>query len=122
MGILLDEQPDVRVTVNLTPSLLLQLQELTGGSVADLFWAHTARPAADLTGDERVFILRHFFSANWDTMIHPHDRYYGLLIQRGTHPPEDDLPPLARRSTTPALPQLHVWHKPAWFRHRALAQ
>ena len=64
MGILLDEHPDVRVTVNLTSSLLLQLQELADGSVADLFWTHTARQASDLTGDERVFILRHCFSAN----------------------------------------------------------
>jgi len=122
MGILLDEHPDVRVTVNLTPALLLQLQELTDGSVADLFWAHTARPAADLTGDERVFILRHFFSANWDTMIRPHDRYYGLLIQRGTHPRDEDLPGLARRSSTQDLLDLQVWHNLAWFGHRALAQ
>src|SRR5213592_3238619 len=41
MGVLLDEHPDVRVTVNLTPSLLLQLQGLADGSVADLFWMHT---------------------------------------------------------------------------------
>jgi alpha-amylase/alpha-mannosidase (GH57 family) len=122
MGMLLDECPDVRVTVNLTPSLLLQLQELADGSVADLFWTHTARPAADLTGDERVFILRYFFSANWDTMIRPHDRYYSLLIQRGTHPRDEDLPDLARRFSTQDLLDLQVWHNLAWFGHRALAQ
>src|SRR2546426_11447632 len=103
MGILLDEPPDVRVTVNLTPSLLLQLQELADGPVTDLFWTHTARQAADLTGDERVFILRYFFSANWDTMIRPHDRHYGLLIQRGTHPTHGELPELARRLPTRGL-------------------
>jgi alpha-amylase/alpha-mannosidase (GH57 family) len=122
MGLLLDEHLDVRVTVNLTPSLLLQLQELADCSVADLFWMHTARPAADLTGDERVFILRHFFSANWDTMIRPHDRYYGLLFQRGTHPRDEDLPDLARRFSTQDLLDLQVWHNLAWFGHRALAQ
>ncbi|TLY21699.1 MAG: glycoside hydrolase, partial [Nitrospirae bacterium] len=122
MGMLLDEHPDVRVTVNLTPSLLLQLQELADGSVTDLFWTHTARPAEDLTSDERVFILRHFFSANWDTMIRPHDRYYGLLFQRGTHPRDEDLPDLARRFSTQDLLDLQVWHNLAWFGHRALAQ
>src|SRR5438132_364198 len=122
MGILLDAHPDVRVTVNLTPSLLLQLQELADGSVTDLFWTHTARQAADLTGDESVFILRYFFSANWDTMIRPHDRYYGLLIQRGTHPRDEDLPELARRFTTQDLLDIQVWHNLAWFGHRALAQ
>ena len=122
MGLLLDEHPDVRVTMNLTPSLLLQLLELADGSVADLFWTHTARPAVDLTGDERVFILRHFFSANWDTMVRPHDRYYGLLFQRGTHPRDEDLPDLARRFSTQDLLDLQVWHNLAWFGHRALAQ
>src|SRR5438094_6844452 len=122
MGMLLDEHPDVRVTVNLTPSLLLQLQELAGGSVTDLFWTHTARPAEDLTGDERVFILRHFFSASWDTMIRPHARYSGLLFQRGTHPRDADLPDLARRFSTQDLLDLQVGHNLAWFGHRALAQ
>src|SRR5207244_3809681 len=120
MGLLLDQHPDVRVTVNLTPSLLLQLLELADGSVADLFWTHTARPAADLTGDERVFILRHFFAANWDTMIRPHDRYYGLLIQRGLTLSEEELARLVLRFSVQELLDLQVWHNLAWFGHAAL--
>ena len=122
MGVLLEEYPEVRATVNLTPSLLLQLQEQEQGMVKDLFWVHAARPAAELTEDERIFILRQFFAANWETMVRPHDRYYGLLIQRGTHPRDDDLPNLARRFSVQDLLDLQVWHNLAWFGHRAVAR
>src|SRR5437879_12242616 len=55
-------------------------------------------------------------------MIRQHDRYYGLLFQRGTHPRDEDLPDLARRFSTQDLLDLQVWHNLAWFGHRALAQ
>ncbi|MEK6602892.1 MAG: glycoside hydrolase family 57 protein [Nitrospirota bacterium] len=122
MGVLLEEHPEARVTVNLTPSLLYQLQELANGTVTDVFWTHASRPAADLSENERLFILRHFFSANWDTMIRPHDRYYSLLIQRGTHPRDEEWPRIASRFSVQDLLDLQVWHNLAWCGHRALAR
>lgn len=122
MGVLLEEYPEARVTVNLTPSLLCQLQESASGAVTDVFWTYASRPAADLSEQERRFILRHFFSANRDTMIRPHDRYYGLLIQRGTHPRDEELDGLARRFSVQDLRDLQVWHNLAWCGHRARAR
>jgi alpha-amylase/alpha-mannosidase (GH57 family) len=122
MGVLLEEHPEARVTVNLTPSLLHQLQELANGAVTDVFWTHASRPAADLSESERLFILRQFFSANWDTMIRPHDRYYGLLIQRGTQPRDEEWPRIASRFSVQDLLDLQVWHNLAWCGHRALAR
>lgn len=120
MAVLLEEYPEMRATVNLTPSLLLQLQEQQHGTVTDLFFRHATRPAADLTHDERAFILRHFFAANWDTMIRPHDRYYGLLIQRGLTLSEEELARLVLRFSVQELLDLQVWHNLAWFGHAAL--
>ncbi len=122
MGVLLEEHPEVRVTVNLTPSLLRQIQEQAQGSVTDVFWAHADRPAADLAEEERMFILRQFFAANWETMVRPHNRYYGLLIQRGMAPRDEDLPGLARRFSVQDVLDLQVWHNLAWFGHRARAR
>lgn len=122
MGVLLEEHPDARVTVNLTPSLLHQLQEQTQGTATDVFWTHASRPAADLSENERFFILRHFFSANLDTMVRPHDRYYGLLIQRGAHPRDEEWPRIASRFSAQDLLDLQVWHNLAWCGHRALAR
>ena len=122
MGILLEEHPEMQVTVNLTPSLVLQLQEQEQRTVTDEFLCHASRPAADLTREERAFILRHFFAANWDTMVRPHDRYYGLLIQRGLAPREEELPSLLRRFSQQDLLDLQVWHNLTWCGHRAVAR
>ena len=53
MAFLMEKFPDTRATFNFTPSLLLQLEEIGSGSVADLFWEHAARPATDLTPPAR---------------------------------------------------------------------
>ena len=44
MASLLERFPTVRATVNFTPSLLVQLKELTSGSVRDLFLEHLMGP------------------------------------------------------------------------------
>src|SRR5437764_862983 len=62
MPLLLERFPAVRATFNLTPSLLRQLEELTAGTITDLFLQHAERPAAELTPAERAFIVRHFFA------------------------------------------------------------
>src|SRR6185312_3900274 len=84
MAYVLEKFPGVRATFNFTPSLLLQLQELQAGSVRDFFLEHANRPAADLSAAERAFIVRHFFAANWVTMVRPYPRYHELLVKRGT--------------------------------------
>ena len=122
MAVLLEEHPDMRATVNLTPSLLLQIKEQAEGRVRDVFLSHAACPAADLSLEERAFVLRHFFAANWDTMVKPHERYYGLLIQRGRRIQNGDLEKLAPRFSTQDLLDLQVWHNLAWFGHGAVAR
>ncbi|HEY3196887.1 MAG TPA: glycoside hydrolase family 57 protein [Nitrospirales bacterium] len=122
MGMLLDEYPEMQATVNLTPSLLLQLQEQEQGRVRDIFLSHAACVAADLSEEARAFILRHFFAANWDTMVRPHERYYSLLIQRGRRIEDVDLGRAATRFSTQDFLDLQVWHNLAWFGHRALAR
>lgn len=122
MGVLLEEYPEVQATCNLTPSLLLQIQEQVQGTVTDDFLAHAVRPAADLTEPERVFILRHFFAANWDTMVRSHERYYWLLVHRDLHARQEDLAGIARRFSTQDFLDVQVWHNLAWFGHRAVAR
>jgi len=122
MAWLLAKHPGVRVTFNFTPSLLLQLRELIAGSVSDLFLDHAARPATDLTPSERAFIVRHFFAANWPTMVRPYPRYHELLVRRGTEVRESDLERMARQFTTQELRDIQVWHNLAWFGYGAVAQ
>src|SRR5438309_878416 len=122
MASLLERFPTVRATVNLTPSLLVQLKELTSGSVRDLFLEHAQRPAAELSPPEQAFTVRHFFAANWGTMVRPYSRYHELLVKRGTDVTGQDLDRLARRFTPQDLLDLQVWHNLAWFGYGTVAR
>ena len=115
MAYMLEQFPSVRSTFNFTPSLLLQLQEIGGGTVRDLFLEHAQRAASDLTLEEQAFLIRHFFSANWATMVRPYPRYHELLVKRGMDVEGQDLTHLVRRFSTQDFLDLQVWHNLAWF-------
>ncbi|MBO0684508.1 MAG: glycoside hydrolase, partial [Candidatus Dormibacteraeota bacterium] len=50
--------PHVRQTFNLVPSLLEQIEDTASGRPGDLFLSLSRKPAAELTAEERSFILR----------------------------------------------------------------
>jgi len=115
MAYVLERFPGVRSTFNFTPSLLLQLDEVGTGTVRDLFLEYAQRPAADLTAEEKAFLIRHFFSANWATMVRPYPRYHELLVRRSVEAPAQDLQQIAARFSTQDFLDLQVWHNLAWF-------
>ena len=63
MAELVGRYPDVHVSFNLTPVLLLQLEDILDGA-RDSYWVHTEIPASELTADERAFLLDRFFDVN----------------------------------------------------------
>lgn len=120
MAYLLDRFPAVHATFNFTPSLLLQLKEIGDGTVKDLFLEHAQRPAASLSQEEQAFLIRHYFSINWATMIRPFARYHELLVKRGVDTDGEDLQRLARHFTTQDFLDLQVWFNLAWFGYGTL--
>jgi len=115
MAWLIERFPSIKATFNFTPSLLVQLQELSSGSVGDLFLHYAQRPAEELTPSEQAFIVRHFFAANWGTMVRPFPRYHELLVKRGLDVRQQPLDRLAAQFTAQDLLDLQVWHNLAWF-------
>ena len=114
----LDEFPGIRLTFNLVPSLLVQLDEYASGKASDPFLAHFLKPADSLTEPERRFLLRNFFMANWHTVVRRHGRYWQLLYKRGTNfAPGSNIDEL--KFTTADYRDLQVWHNLAWFGFRA---
>jgi alpha-amylase/alpha-mannosidase (GH57 family) len=111
----LEKFPSIKATFNFTPSLLRQLQEIGSGTVRDLFLEHAQRPAADLRPEEKAFLIRHFFSANWATMVRPYPRYHELLVKRGADAYGRDLERISRQFSTQELLDLQTWHNLAWF-------
>ena len=78
----LESRLRAKVTFNLVPSLLLQIQSYIQGKTDD-FLELSRRPAIELSHSDQEFILTHFFSCQWSTMVEPHKRYLQLLELRG---------------------------------------
>src|SRR5262249_58901181 len=81
MALHLLEFPQMRCTINLVPSLVLQLLAYTERGATDRF-LEVSRVAADgLTEYDCLFLLDHFFMANPDHVIRPHPRYFELFLR-----------------------------------------
>jgi alpha-amylase/alpha-mannosidase (GH57 family) len=103
MVALLREFPRVKMTFNLVPSLLVQLEAFAADRAHDRTLALSLKPAEDLTPSDVAFIREHFFHAQRERMIEPNPRYAELLAKR-------------QAPYTPAdLRDLQVWHKLAWI-------
>ncbi|HUM05009.1 MAG TPA: glycoside hydrolase family 57 protein [Terriglobales bacterium] len=75
---LLDEFPDVHQTFNLVPSMVTQIQDYVAGTAQDPFLQVAAKPARDLSTDERRFALQYLFQANAINVIGRYPRYKEL--------------------------------------------
>jgi len=104
MAALLREFPGVRVTFNLVPSLLVQLEAFAADRARDRYLELSLTPAADLAGADIAFILENFFHAQRQRMVEIYPRYKELLEMRGR----------ADSFSVDDLRDLQVWHKLAW--------
>jgi len=75
---LLEEFPQVHQTFNLVPSLITQIQDYAAGTAKDPFLEVAAKPAKELSGEERRFALQYLFQANPVNMIGRYPRYHEL--------------------------------------------
>ncbi|MCU1287101.1 MAG: glycoside hydrolase, family 57 [Acidobacteriales bacterium] len=81
---LLDEFPNVHQTFNLVPSLITQIEDYVSGTARDPFLAIAAKPASELTPQDRRFALQYLFQANTNNLIGRYPRYLELYQQFGT--------------------------------------
>ncbi len=115
MVALLREFPKVRVTFNLVPSMLVQLEAFAENRARDRFLELSLKPADDLTDADIAFVIENFFHAQRQRMIEVHPRYAELLaIRGGTLPTAADARAAAARFSRDDLRDLQVWHKLAW--------
>src|SRR3989441_10152314 len=110
---LLDEFPAVHQTFNLVPSLITQIQDYVAGTAQDPFLQIAAKPAQDLTREERHFALQYLFQANPVNMIGRYPRYRELWERfRST----GDSPQRADKYFQPQdFTDLQVLSQIAWF-------
>ena len=115
MAAFLERHPTVRATFNVVPTLLDQLQSLaTGGLRPDPFLALALKDAADLSFEERAFVIGHFFSLNRDMMAVSLKRLNELHALRGDAPASAIGAPEVTRFDDQALTDLQVLFHLAW--------
>ena len=105
MVALLREFPGVRVTFNLVPSLIAQVEAFAADRARDRHLAIGLKPVAELSPEEARWMVANGFHAPYDQMIGPYPRYAELHAYR-----------MERRAFSEAdLRDLQVWHKLAWM-------
>ena len=109
----LDEFPAVHQTFNIVPSLIAQIEDYVAGTAKDPFLQVAAKPARDLTPEERRFCLQYLFQANPVHLIGRYPRYRELWERfRGS----GDVPERAERFfQLQDFADLQVLSQIAWF-------
>ena len=115
---ILEQYPAIRFTVNLTPVLLTQIEDVIegyeNGTGTDAYLRMTLKDASELTLDDQVFLLTHFFNANWDNMIGVWPRYKALKDMKGGDT-RAELEAAAAKFTVQDWRDLQMWFNLAWF-------
>jgi len=110
---MLDEFPQVHQTFNLVPSLVAQIEDYVAGTARDPFLDVAAKPARDLTLEERQFALQYLFQANQNHMIGRYPRYRELWEQ--FRPQDRDLERAVKQFQAQDFTDLQVLSQIAWF-------
>jgi alpha-amylase/alpha-mannosidase (GH57 family) len=114
MAALVDQTPGMRMTINVVPSLLDQLETYGEGKAHETYAALTLKTAADLDEREMEFLLRAFFQLSWKQMVFPYPRYKELLDKRGSPDQNGNFPHSVHRYSTQDFRDLQVWYNLAW--------
>ncbi|HEY9625065.1 MAG TPA: glycoside hydrolase [Crinalium sp.] len=80
--LLLEQYPKLHQTVNLVPSLILQIEDYVAGTAFDPYLSVALMPAETLDREQKQFVVEHFFDGNHRTLVDPHPRYAELYYQR----------------------------------------
>ena len=110
---LLDEFPKVHQNFNLVPSLMVQIEDYVAGTAQDPFLTVAAKPAKDLSVEERRFALQYLFQANPQNVIGRYPRYRELwerFREHGDHPERAE-----RYFQAQDFTDLQVLSQIAWF-------
>ena len=119
MALHLLEVPEMRCTINLVPSLLLQLQAYTERGATDRPLEVSRLPADGLTETDCLYLLDNFFMANPHQMIRPFPRYFDLYQRRGLG--LNTAREALRRFNDRDFRDLQVWFNLTWIHPLAVA-
>jgi alpha-amylase/alpha-mannosidase (GH57 family) len=82
MPTVLEQFPQLHMTFNLVPCLMQQVADYAHGEASGQFLRVCQTPPDELSDDDKSYILRFFFSINYDKVIARYPRYRQLAEER----------------------------------------
>lgn len=113
MAMQLKEVPEFQATINLVPSMLVQLIGYTDHGHEDTHLRVSRAPAESLSEEDLHFLLDNFFMVHPDQMIRPYPRYLDLYQKRGLS--VDSAARAAKRFSKRDLLDLQCWSNLTWI-------
>ncbi|NLM52455.1 MAG: glycoside hydrolase [Firmicutes bacterium] len=113
MAAILRRYPKIRQTFNLTPSLLVQLEDYLQG--AEDYYLKVMKPVKELTTAEKRFLLQHYFDIHWERVIALWPRYQELLAKQGYRREPEAVEEALARFTDQDYLDLQVWFNLTWI-------
>lgn len=105
MAAMVADYPNVHLTINLVPSMIVQLEDYVDNGATDLWMELCLTPTEHLTDSDKDFIVSRFFDANWRHEVEIYPRYAELLRMRRE----------CRAFTDSDIDDLKAWFNIAWF-------
>ena len=109
--LMLEKYPKLHQTVNLVPSLMLQLEDYAEGEAIDPYLALALTPVEQLKPEDKRYIVQHFFDGHFHTLIEPHTRYAQLYFDRQEKGSDWCLEHWQERDYSDLL----AWHNLSWI-------
>ncbi len=109
--LILEKYPQLHQTVNLVPSLMLQLEDYAQGKAIDPYLALALTEEKNLSDRQKTEIIKNFFDGHYHTLVEPHPRYNELYCQRQ----EKGHNWCAENWTAADYGDLLAWHNLAWI-------
>jgi len=107
-------KPEANITFNFVPSLLYQIEQYINGKT-DKFYDLTRKSPSLLDQEEKVFIIKNFFSCHLPTMVEKYPRYNKLLSLRGKENAPQKLVDAAKKFSNQDIMDLQVWFNMTWL-------
>ncbi len=109
--LVLERYPKLHQTVNLVPSLMLQLEDYAAGKAIDPYLELALTPESNLSDKQKQYIVKNFFDGHYHTLVEPHPRYQELYLQRQEKGHNWCLANWSRQDYSDLL----AWHNLAWI-------
>mgnify|MGYP001386886039 CR=1 FL=1 len=82
MPLLVQKAKKMKVTFNLVPSLMLQIEKYARGEITDQYLRAFMLNPRDMTLQDKEFVIKNFFAANARNFINPSPRYSELYARK----------------------------------------